>query len=91
MIPDEYGDEDLSDDGMWARVRHWVVLVAKAAVAIAAISGVAHWVSRTTLDRATLSQLAAGRNLDPQVTGSLVRPPRRPSAQTLRAETSRWR
>jgi hypothetical protein len=86
MIPDEYGDEDLDDGGVWARVRHWVLLVAKAA-----ISGVAHWVSRTTLDRATLSQLAAGRNLDPQVTGSLVRPPPRPSAQALRAETSRWR
>jgi hypothetical protein len=74
MHPD---DEHEGHDEVWARLRDGVLFAAKAAFAVAALSGVAQYVSRTTLDRHALGFLATHAG-DPKTTGSLM-PPRRPS------------
>jgi len=67
MIPLE------DEHGRWARVRQGVSWTAKAIVSVGLLAGLAQYVSRTTLDRASLGALAA-RGLDPAPTGSVARP-----------------
>jgi hypothetical protein len=63
---------DGGQDEIWARLRNGVLVAAKAMLAVAALSGVAQVVSRTTLDRAMLGQLVSRAGPEPKTTGTVT-------------------